>query len=88
MRVLVVRLTFTSWLQKEISSLKKRQKLIKIADKNRDGWLVLRDYESDDLASDSEDERKIRKQLKVFLRMRRSPRKRQRLLPLFFLLLL
>ena len=40
--------------------IKKRQKLIKIADKNRDGWLVVQEYESDDLASDSEDE-KIRK---------------------------
>ena len=40
--------------------IKKRQKLIKIADKNKDGWLV-QEYESDDLASDSEDEKKIRK---------------------------
>ena len=39
----------------------KRQKLIKIADKNRDGWLVVQEYETDDLASDSEDEKKIRK---------------------------
>ena len=37
--------------------IKKRQKLIKIADKNRDGWLVVQEYESDDLASDSEDEK-------------------------------
>jgi hypothetical protein len=41
--------------------IKKRQKLIKIADKNKDGWLVVQEYESDDLASDSEDEKKIRK---------------------------
>ena len=41
--------------------IKKRQKLIRIADKNRDGWLVVQEYESDDLASDSEDEKKIRK---------------------------
>ena len=40
---------------------KKRQKLIKIADKKRDGWLVVQEYETDDLASDSEDEKKIRK---------------------------
>ena len=31
------------------------------ADKNRDGWLVVQEYESDDLASDSEDEKKIHK---------------------------
>ena len=35
--------------------------MIRIADKNRDGWLVVQEYESDDLASDSEDEMKIRK---------------------------
>ena len=34
--------------------------MIKIAAKNRYGWLVVQEYESDDLASDSEDE-KIRK---------------------------
>ena len=41
--------------------IKKRQKLIKIAEKNRDGWLVVQKYETHDLASDSEDEKKIRK---------------------------
>ena len=41
--------------------IKKRQKLIKIAAKNRYGWLVVQEYETDDLASDSEDEKKIRK---------------------------
>jgi len=40
--------------------IEKRQKLIKIADKNRDGWLVVKEYESDDLASGSEGEKKIR----------------------------
>ena len=40
---------------------KKRQTLIKIAEKNKDGWLVIQEYDSDDLASDSEDEKKIRK---------------------------
>ena len=45
----------------EGKQIKKCQKLIKIADKNKDGWLVVQEYESDDLASDSEDEKKIRK---------------------------
>ena len=31
--------------------IKERQKLIKIADKNKDGWLVVQEYESNDLAS-------------------------------------
>lgn len=40
--------------------IKKRQKLIKIADKNKDGWLLVKEYENDDLASGSEREKKIR----------------------------
>ena len=41
--------------------IKKRQKLYKIADRNKDGWLGVQEYESDDLTSDSEDEKKLRK---------------------------
>ena len=41
--------------------IKERQKLIKVADKNREGCLVVQEYESDDLASDSQDEKKLRK---------------------------
>jgi len=41
--------------------IKKRHKLIKIADRNKDGWFVVQEYESDDLASDSGDEKKLRK---------------------------
>ena len=40
---------------------KKRQKLIKIADRNKDSWLSVQEYESNDFASDSEDEKKLRK---------------------------
>ena len=36
-----------------------RQKLIKIADRAELGWVVVEAYESDDLASDSEDERRL-----------------------------
>ena len=39
----------------------KRQKLIKIADRCKDGWQVVEEYESDDLASNSEDEKKLKK---------------------------
>ena len=31
--------------------IRKRQKLIKIADKSKDGWQVVAEYESDELAS-------------------------------------
>ena len=59
--MLVVHLIFPSWLQKQSWSSQKRQKLFKIANKNKDGWLVVQEYETDDLASDSEDQKKIRK---------------------------
>ena len=41
--------------------LRKRQKLIKITDKSKDGWQVVAEYESDELASDSEDEKHLKK---------------------------
>ena len=39
----------------------KRQKLIKIADRCKDGWQVVEEYESDELASNPEDEKKLKK---------------------------
>ena len=39
----------------------KQQKLIRIADREEDGWEVVKCYLSDDLASDSEDEKQLNK---------------------------
>lgn len=41
--------------------IRKRQKLVKLADRNKVGWLLVHEYESDDLVSNSEDEKKIKK---------------------------
>ena len=39
----------------------KRQKLIKLADKTNAGWLVVQEYEQEELADNSEDEKRITK---------------------------
>ena len=41
--------------------IQKRQKLIKIADKSKDGWQVVAEYESDEFASGCEDEKRLKK---------------------------
>ena len=52
--------------------IRKRQKLIKIADKNKDGWQVVAEYESDELASGSEDEKRLKKAREAASRKRRQ----------------
>ena len=42
-------------------NLKRRQKIIKLADKSEAGWLAVKEYQTEELASDSEDEKRIRK---------------------------
>ena len=48
-------------MQEAEQFIRKRQKLIKIADRSKDGWLGVQEYESDDLASNSEDEKHLKK---------------------------
>ena len=48
-------------LQEGIKLLTRRQKLIKFADQSDSGWAAVEEYEDDELASNSEDERKTDK---------------------------
>lgn len=48
-------------LEQGLELLASRQKLIKIADRSELGWKVVSEYEADELASDSEDEKKLEK---------------------------
>ena len=52
--------------------IRKRHKLIKIADKSKDGWQVVGEYESDELASGSEDEKRLKKAREAASRKRRQ----------------
>ena len=42
-------------------SLKRRQKITKRADKSEAGWVAVKEYQAEELAGDSEDEKRIRK---------------------------
>lgn len=48
-------------LEEGLVLIASRQKLIKIADRSEFGWAVVAEYEADDLASGSEDERRLEK---------------------------
>ena len=56
--------------------IRKGQKLIKIADRSKDGWLVVQEYESDDLISNSEDEKRLKKAKNAAEKQRKNPESR------------
>ena len=46
-------------LKKGKKIINKRQKLVKLADREEGGWRFVNKYEQDDLASDSDDEKRV-----------------------------
>lgn len=48
-------------LKEAVKCLEKRKKMIRLADKSELGWATVLEYESDSLASNSDDERKMRR---------------------------
>jgi hypothetical protein len=46
-------------LQKAVEMLERRMRLIKMADRSEYGWAVVAEYEADELAVDSDDEKRI-----------------------------
>ena len=58
--------------------IRKQQKLIRIADKSADGWKVVDEYVSDELASGSEDEKRLKKAKEAASRKRRQPTQSRR----------
>ena len=48
-------------METSLTLIRKRQKLIKLADKSDTGWFFVQEYEQDNLADNSEDEKLSRK---------------------------
>ena len=62
------------------SIIQQRQKMLKLADSSELGWKVVSEYQSNPLASDSEDERKIYKaEVRAERKARKDQQKRLRL---------
>ena len=51
----------TKSLKDCLQLIRKRQKLIKIADKSEFGWLAAREYDEDEIASNSDDDKRLKK---------------------------
>ena len=49
-------------VEKVKQTIQKRQKLIKLSDKSEGGWMVVAEYEQEELANDSDDKKRIRKE--------------------------
>ena len=64
-------------LQKAIEMLERRMRLIKMADRSEYGWAVVAEYEADELAVDSDDEKRIYRAEKEAEKKWLKKRKRQ-----------
>ena len=67
--------TVSELCKSAIEQVRKRNKCIKLADKSPGGWDTVKEYLSDDLASDSDDDKKIRSAENRAIRTRRQRRK-------------
>ena len=61
-------------INKAIDLLQKRNKMIRLADRSQADWATVKEYEDDDLADDSADERRLRGvDSRATIAMKRNP---------------
>ena len=57
--------------------IRKHNKLIRLADNSEAGWAIVEEYQTDELASDTDDDRKIRRAEKAALEKKKKQWKSQ-----------
>ena len=64
--------TASKYLRNYLEIVRKRNKLISLADKFEAGWVIVEEHQTDKLASDSDDDRKIRRAEKAALEKKKQ----------------
>ena len=64
--------TVSKNLKNCLEMIRKRNKLIRLADKSEAGWAIVKEYQTDELASDTDDDRKIKRAEKAALEKKKQ----------------
>ena len=65
-------------LSETVKKIRTRNKLIKMADKSKAGWRIVEEYLTDDIASDAEDNKKIKQAEKAALKKMKEEKEKKK----------